>query len=113
MKFKAVFANLVAVDNNVDGGRPLWDTGSDHRRYCMSFTIQPQTATATIAAFEANGTNPLLDASGPYGITLGDGEVFCHGDQEVRGTDAAIDLSKWRVRGNTDITLLIEVPDDN
>lgn len=105
-RFKNEITQLPLADNNVDGGRALWETGDSHQRYCFGFTIQPETATATFG-----DSDSLLDANGPFGIVLATSQVFSQGNQEVRGSDVGMDLANFRVRGNTNVTLLSEVPD--
>lgn len=107
-RLKSELTLIDSADANVDGGVPLWQSGDSHQRYAFSFTIQPQTATATLGT-----ATSLLTANGPFGIVIGSGEALCQGNMELRGSDIAIDLSEYSVRGATDIVLLTEVPDDD
>ena len=98
---------IQSTDLDVDGGRALWEDGDDaDTRYCFSYTIQP--ATGTVQLGDADS---LLDANGPFGISILAGQVFSQGNQEVRGSDVEIDLSKIRVRGDSPLIVLLEVPD--
>lgn len=106
-RVKNIFRNLAAVDVNNAAGRALWVDGVDPatERYAFSYTIQPQSAAVIVS--------DQTGAAANVGIALGSGEIWSQGDQEVRGSDIQMDLSKIFVRGNSDVVLLLEVPDDN
>lgn len=96
------FENRVVV-LDATGGRALWETGDTHPSECFSYSLQ---ADATIII----GTETSIDND--QGLSLASDQIWSQGNQEVRGSDVGIDLTKIFVKGAANVTLLMEIADN-